>query len=66
MLSRAIKRYYEPLRLPVQPLTISVSLIRLGWRSSRVTILGLQHWVEYLPQHALPSTPEDCLNRFRF
>jgi hypothetical protein len=24
-----------------------------------ITTSGLQHWVEYLPQHAIPATPED-------
>ena len=66
MLSHALKRYYEPLRLPIQSLAISVSLIHLGWHSSRAAASGLQHWVEYLPQHAIPSTPEDCKGRFRY
>jgi hypothetical protein len=31
-----------------------------------ITISGLQHWVEYLPQHADPATPEDYTDRFRY
>jgi hypothetical protein len=31
-----------------------------------ITITGLQHWVEYLPQHAIPATPEDYTDWFRY
>jgi hypothetical protein len=29
-----------------------------------ITISGLQHWTVYLPQHAIPATPEDLTGRF--
>jgi len=31
-----------------------------------ITTSGLQHWVKYLPQHAIPATPEDHAGRFRY
>ena len=65
MLFRALKRYYEPLRLPIRPNTISFPYTcRLMFLN--ITAPGLQHWVEYLPQHADPSTPEDYTDRFRY
>jgi hypothetical protein len=27
---------------------------------------GSPAWVEYLPQHAIPATPEDYTGRFRY
>lgn len=30
-----------------------------------ITASGLQHWVAYLPQHAIPATPEDHIGQFR-
>jgi len=63
MLSRTLKRYYEPLRLPPKPAVTSVSLIRGGWRSSGATRAGLRHWVVHLPLHAVPATPGDHANR---
>jgi len=40
-------------------------LIRTGWCSSSITARGLQHCTVYLPQHAIPATPEDPKDRFR-
>jgi len=31
-----------------------------------ITAAGLQHWAENPPQHAIPSTPEDFTDRFRY
>jgi len=58
MLSHALNRYYEPLRLPLQPTAISFPYTR-RLMFLNITVMGLQHWVEYLPQHAIPATPED-------
>ena len=65
MLSRALKRYYEPLRLPIRPDVISSPYTR-RLRFLNLTTPGLQHWVENHPQHATPATPEDCIGRFRY
>jgi hypothetical protein len=40
-------------------------LIRAGYCSSCITAPGLQHCTVYLPQHAIPATPEDPNDRFR-
>jgi len=60
VLSQALKRYYAPLRLPRQPLTISVPLIRRGcWFDTRTVCSGLPSGTVSLPPHAIPATPED-------
>jgi len=65
LLSRALKRYYGPLRLPMQPNAISFPYThRLMFLD--ITAPGLQHWAKYLLQHAAPATPEDYTNRFRY
>ena len=65
MLSLALKRYYEPLRLPIQPTVISFPYTQL-LMFFNIAASGLQHWIVYLPQHADPSTPEDCKGCFRY
>jgi len=65
MLSQALKRYYEPLRLPIRPNAISLPYTR-RLMLLNITASGLQHWTEYHPQHAIPATPEDFTGRFRF
>ena len=57
VLSQHLKRYYEPLRLPVRPSAISAPLIRRGWRSSHATALGLQHWAETSSPTCHPCYP---------
>jgi len=65
LLSRILKRYYGPLRLPIRPNAISFPYTR--WLTFlNITATGLQHWVEYLPQHAIPATPEDYTDWFRY
>ncbi len=59
LLSQALKRYYEPLRLPRRPSAISVSLIRLGCGVCPSTAVGLPSCTVSLPPHAIPATPED-------
>ena len=59
LLSQALQRYYAPLRLPRQPSTISVSLIRLGCGFCTRTVVGLPSCTVSLPPHAIPATPED-------
>ena len=58
MLSLSLKRYYEPLRLPIQPGMISLPYTCL-FMTDVNTIPDLQHWVNYLPLHAIPATPVD-------
>src|SRR6056297_3164890 len=65
MLSRALERYYEPLRLPIRPNEISFPYTR-QLMFLNITASGLQHWTENPPQHAAPATPEDPVDRFRF
>ena len=65
VLSRALKRYYGPLRLPIQPAATSFPYTR-RLMFLNTTVTGLQHWVEYPPQHAVPATPEDYTDRFRY
>ncbi len=59
LLSQALQRYYEPLRLPRRPLAISVSLIRPGCWLYLSTAVGLPSCTVSLPPHAIPATPED-------
>ena len=59
VLSQALQRYYEPLRLPGQPSAISVSPIRLGCWFCASTAVGLPSCTVSLPPHAIPATPED-------
>jgi hypothetical protein len=49
----------------VQPAAISLPYTR-RLMFLNITASGLQHWVEYLPQHAVPATPEDHTDRFRY
>jgi hypothetical protein len=65
MLSQLLKRYYGPLRLPIRPGAISFPYTR-RLMFLNITAAGLQHWVEYLPQHAAPATPEDYTDCFRY
>ena len=65
ILIHALKRYYEPLRLPLRPNATSFPYTR-RLMFLNITVTGLQHWVEYLPQHAIPATPEDHTGRFRY
>lgn len=64
MLSRALKRYYGPLRLPIQPGVFS-SPYTHQLMSSSIAVSGLRHWTAYLPLHAAPATPGECTGRFR-
>ena len=59
VLSFALNRYYEPLRLPRQPSAPSVPLIRLGCGFYARTAVGLPFCTVSLPPHAAPATPED-------
>ena len=59
MLSLSLKRYYEPLRLPIQPEGLSASLISSSCQPCAATILGLPHCSVILPIHAIPATPRD-------
>ena len=59
LLSQALNRYYEPLRLPRQPSAFSVPLIRRGCWLRVQHHVGLPSCTISLPPHAAPATPED-------
>jgi hypothetical protein len=66
MLSRILKRYYEPLRIPPQPSTISASPYTYSLMVCATTMTGLPPCTIYLPLHATPATPMESTKRFRY
>jgi hypothetical protein len=57
MLSLALKRYYEPLRLPLQPGAISFPYTR-RLMFLNITATGLQHWAWISSATCRPCYPE--------
>jgi hypothetical protein len=63
MLSLDLKRYYEPLRLPLRATAISFPYTH--WLAvSPPPETGLQHWTVNLQKHAIPATPG--VNEYHF
>jgi len=65
MLSQALSRYYEPLRLPLRPSAISASPYTHRLAVLPTTVAGLPYCTALLPLHATPATPGDPVERFR-
>lgn len=65
MLSLGLKRYYEPLRLPLRASAISFPYTH-RWVLSPPSETGLQHWSVNLQKHAIPATPGVNVCHFRY
>jgi hypothetical protein len=59
MLSCILKRYYEPLRLPIRPAFISLFAYKIPLVLHFTAALDLPSCTTFLPLHATPTTPED-------
>jgi len=67
MLSRSLKQYYEPLRLPTWPNAISASPYTQQLTvCATATMSGLPSCTTNLPLHAIPATPVKSTGRFRY
>jgi hypothetical protein len=64
-LSRELRRYYEPLRLPSPVATLSFPYTHRSVASPPPQT-GLQHWAVRLPEHADPATPGVDWRYFRY
>lgn len=65
MLSLGLKRYYEPLRLPLRASAISFPYTHQLVLSPPPET-GLQHWSANLQKHAIPATPGVNVCHFRY
>ena len=67
MLSRSLRRYYVPLRLPKWPNAISASPYTQQLTAcATATMSGLPSCTTNLPLHAIPATPVKFTGRFRY
>ena len=66
VLSQHLKQYYEPLRLPTGLAATSASPYTHQSMVCATTLPGLPSCTINLPLHAIPGTPMESVNRFRY